>query len=82
MSVHREGRRGGGGRWLTDAAIMFRVRGVKRSADEIGRELGSVRAGFEPMVDGLRVRVLTEDGELLRQLTLDPSRDYQPQGRS
>jgi hypothetical protein len=27
------------------------------------------------------VRVLTEDGELLRELTLDPSRDYQPMGR-
>jgi hypothetical protein len=26
------------------------------------------------------VRVLTAEGELLRQLTLDPSRDYQPLG--
>jgi transposase InsO family protein len=32
------------------------------------------------LVDGLDVRVLSEDGELLRRLTLDPSRDYQPQG--
>jgi hypothetical protein len=24
------------------------------------------------------IRVLTVEGELLRQLTLDPSRDYQP----
>ena len=32
------------------------------------------------LVDDLDVRVLTEDGELLRRLTLDPSRDYQPQG--
>jgi transposase InsO family protein len=32
------------------------------------------------LIDGLDVRVLSEDGELLRQLTLDPSRDYQPQG--
>ena len=31
------------------------------------------------LVEGLDVRVLTEDGELLRRLTLDPSRDYQPQ---
>lgn len=31
------------------------------------------------LVDDLRVRVVTEDGELLRALTLDPSRDYQPQ---
>jgi hypothetical protein len=26
------------------------------------------------------VRVLTVDGEILRQLVLDPSRDYQPLG--
>jgi transposase InsO family protein len=32
------------------------------------------------LVDGLDVRVISEDGELLRHLTLDPSRDYQPQG--
>jgi transposase InsO family protein len=34
------------------------------------------------LVAGLDIRVLTEDGELLRQLTLDPSRDYQPSGTS
>jgi transposase InsO family protein len=28
------------------------------------------------------VRVLDEDGELLRRLTLDPTRDYQPQGQA
>jgi hypothetical protein len=32
------------------------------------------------LVDGLDVRVLSVDGEVLRHLTLDPSRDYQPQG--
>jgi transposase InsO family protein len=32
------------------------------------------------LVDGLDVRVVSVDGELLRQLTLDPDRDYQPQG--
>ena len=32
------------------------------------------------LVDGLDVRVVSQDGELLRHLTLDPSRDYQPQG--
>jgi hypothetical protein len=32
------------------------------------------------LVDGLPVRVITEDGELIRELTLDPTRDYQPQG--
>ena len=32
------------------------------------------------LVDDLEVRVLSEDGEVLRHLTLDPSRDYQRQG--
>ena len=31
------------------------------------------------LVHGLDVRVLAEDGELLRHLTFDPTRDYQPQ---
>jgi hypothetical protein len=31
------------------------------------------------LVHQLHVRVLTHDGELLRELQLDPSRDYQPQ---
>lgn len=34
------------------------------------------------LVAGRDIRVLSEDGELLRELTLDPSRDYQPRGRS
>src|SRR5919106_1627564 len=32
------------------------------------------------LVHDLDVRVVSTDGELLRRLTLDPSRDYQPQG--
>ena len=32
------------------------------------------------LVHGLDVRVVSLDGEPLRHLTLDPSRDYQPQG--
>jgi hypothetical protein len=31
------------------------------------------------LVDGLDVRVVSQDRDLLRHLTLDPSRDYQPQ---
>ncbi|HET6911068.1 MAG TPA: integrase core domain-containing protein [Mycobacteriales bacterium] len=31
------------------------------------------------LVKELHVRVITEDGELLRELVLDPRRDYQPQ---
>jgi hypothetical protein len=32
------------------------------------------------LVDDLDVRVVSADGEVLRHLTLDPTRDYQPQG--
>jgi hypothetical protein len=32
------------------------------------------------LVKGLDVRVVSLDGEPLRHLTLDPNRDYQPQG--
>ncbi|MGH2554460.1 MAG: hypothetical protein ACRDHO_01925 [Actinomycetota bacterium] len=46
----------------------------------LGRRLTGTRV--LALVDGLHVRVLTEDGELLRDLTLDPGRDYQPHGRS
>jgi hypothetical protein len=30
---------------------------------------------------GLGIRILSTDGELLRELTLDPTKDYQPTGR-
>jgi transposase InsO family protein len=33
------------------------------------------------LVDGLGIRVITRHGELLRRLTLDPSKDYQGTGR-
>lgn len=46
--------------------------------------LGRRHAGTRVLilVADLDVRVLTEDGELLRALTLDPSRNYQPMNRS
>ncbi len=34
------------------------------------------------LVAGLDIRVLSQEGELLRELTLDPSRDYQPRGKT
>ena len=46
----------------------------------LGRKLIGTRVLV--LVDGLRVRVITQDGELLSELILDPSRDYQPHGRS
>lgn len=33
------------------------------------------------LVSGLQIRVLTQDGELLRELRLDPAKDYQPTGK-
>jgi transposase InsO family protein len=45
--------------------------------------LGRRHAGTRVLVlaRDLDIRVLDTDGELLRELTLDPSRDYQPQAR-
>ncbi len=45
----------------------------------MGRALNGTRVVL--LVAGRDIRVLSEDGELLRQLTLDPSRDYQPHAR-
>jgi transposase InsO family protein len=33
------------------------------------------------LIADLNIRIITDDGTLLRELTLDPSRDYQPQTR-
>jgi len=46
----------------------------------LGRRLAGTRVLV--LVDDLRIRVLSEDGELIRELTLDPTRDYQPHGRA
>jgi hypothetical protein len=34
------------------------------------------------LVADLDVRIITDDGELLRHLTIDPTKDYQPRGKS
>jgi transposase InsO family protein len=46
----------------------------------MGRALKGTRVIL--LVAGRDIRVLSEGGELLRQLTLDPSRDYQPQSKA
>ena len=46
----------------------------------LGRRLVGTRVLV--LIDDLRIRVLTADGELIRELILDPTRDYQPHGRS
>ncbi|MGH2728239.1 MAG: IS481 family transposase [Candidatus Methylomirabilaceae bacterium] len=45
----------------------------------IGREQNRKRVII--LRSGLDIRILTPDGELLRHLTLDPRKDYQPTGR-
>jgi hypothetical protein len=75
-----------------DSPTHFRVR--KDKVDRFGRVtlryLGQLRhiglglaykgRSVRLLVAGDHVRVLTEEGTLLRELTLDPSRDYQPIG--
>ena len=45
--------------------------------------LGRRHAGTRVLVlvRDRHIRVLNTDGQLLRELTLDPTRDYQPQAR-
>jgi hypothetical protein len=45
---------------------------------KVGRRYAGTRVLM--LVAGLDVRIVSEDGELLRELVLDPSRDYQPMG--
>jgi len=45
----------------------------------MGRALKGTRVIL--LVAGRDIRVLSSDGELIRRLTLDPSRDYQPQSK-
>ena len=45
----------------------------------MGRRLSGTRVVL--LVVGRRIRVVNKQGELLRDLVLDPSRDYQPQKR-
>ena len=44
----------------------------------LGRKLAGTKVTV--LAADLEIRVLTRDGQLLREFTLDPSRDYQPRG--
>ncbi len=44
----------------------------------LGRKLAGTRVLV--LVHERSIRVITDEGELIRELTLDPSRDYQRQG--
>lgn len=75
-----------------DAAVHYRVRHDR--VDNHGRVtlrylsrlrhicLGQAHAGVPVrlLVANKHVRVIREDGSLIRELTLDPARDYQPLG--
>lgn len=50
---------------------------VSERLHHIGIGRGLIGTRVLVLVDGLEVRVITEDGELLRSFTLDPTRDYQ-----
>ncbi len=45
----------------------------------IGHDWAGVRVLM--LIRELNIRIITEDGELIRELVLDPTRDYQPTGR-
>jgi transposase InsO family protein len=47
---------------------------------KVGRRHAGTRVLM--LVAGLDVRIVSEDGELLRELVLDPNRDYQPMTRT
>ena len=61
-----------------DGSVTLRYRS-KLHHIGMGRALNGRRVIL--LVAGREIRVLSQEGELLRQLTLDPSRDYQPQGK-
>ena len=62
----------------TDGSVTLRYRS-KLHHIGMGRALKGTRVIL--LVAGRDIRVLSSDGELLRELTLDPSRDYQPQSK-
>jgi hypothetical protein len=68
-------------RWLNSrSSRMCRTARRARRMHHIGLSHAHKGRRVILLVDQLDVRVVSEDGELLRHLTLDPGRDYQPQG--
>ena len=65
---------------------MARIRGRGRCADRHQRErhisvgVAHKHRKVRLLVAGPDVRIVTEDGELIRALILDPTRSYQPLG--
>ena len=50
---------------------------------QVGDQAGRAHKGQEIklLIADQRIRVITLDGQLIRELTLAPSRNYQPLGR-
>lgn len=65
-----------------DPCGVITLRHNSRRLHHIG--IGRRHAGTRVLVlaHDLHIRVLTEHGELLRELTLNPTRDYQPQPKT
>ena len=62
-----------------DGKLSLRLNGQMH---HIGIRAEHARTQVLKLVDGLHVRIINAaTGELLRQLTIDPSRNYQPLGR-
>lgn len=66
--VRRDRLDGGGGVTLRHDSRLHHIK--------VGRRHAGTRVLM--LVAGLHVRIVSEDGELLRELVLDPTRDYQP----
>ena len=67
---------------LRDGSIEGAASRSVTTAGCITSKVGRRHAGTRVLmlVAGLHVRIVSADGELLRKLELDPSRDYQPMG--
>ena len=73
------GARSGKSRFAQDTAEALGARRVfVATAQALDAEMAARIARHQA---GVEVRIVTEDGELLRQLILDPTRDYQRQQR-
>lgn len=74
------------GHWRTrhdriDSSGVFTLRHNSRLHHVgVGRRYAGTR--ILVLAHDLDIRVLTKDGELIRELTLDPTRDYQPQPKT
>ena len=67
-------------RWIDGSGAVTLRYDSRLHHIKIGRRFA--RARVLMLVAGLDVRIVSEDGELLRELVLDPTKSYQPLGRS